>query len=101
MRVVTVTGLMVLGSFGSHPHSLSDTDFENLFTKGKKIVVNYHDHPQDVARSVFGRKGVERMHIEGYREEGKYNYPIQYDVEESRVEVPRHWGSCEGGRTFE
>ncbi|KAF9649474.1 D-xylulose 5-phosphate/D-fructose 6-phosphate phosphoketolase [Thelephora ganbajun] len=76
VRVVNVTDLMVLGPFGSHPHALSDTDFENLFTKDKKIVVNYHGYVHDVAGLVFGRKGAERMHIEGYREEGSTTTPF-------------------------
>ena len=76
VRVVNVTDLMVLGPFGSHPHALSDADFENLFTKDKKIVVNYHGYPHDVTGLVFGRKGAERMHIEGYREEGSTTTPF-------------------------
>ena len=76
VRVVNVTDLMVLGPFGSHPHALSDIDFEGLFTKDKKIVVNYHGYPHDVAGLVFGRRGVERMHIEGYREEGSTTTPF-------------------------
>ena len=76
VRVVNVTDLMVLGRFGSHPHALSDADFENLFTKDKEIIVNYHGYPHDVAGLVFGRKGAERMHIEGYREEGSTTTPF-------------------------
>ena len=55
-RVMNVTDLMALGPFGSHPRALSDTDFENLFTKDKKIVVNYHGYPHDVTKLLFGRK---------------------------------------------
>ena len=73
---MNVTDLMMPGPFGPHPHALSDTDFENLFTKGKKIVVNYHGYPHDVAGLVFGRKGAERIHIEGYREEGSTTTPF-------------------------
>ena len=76
VRVVNVTDLMVLGPFGFHPHALSDDDFDHLFTKDKKIVVNYHGYPHDVAGLVFGRKGAERMHIEGYREEGSTTTPF-------------------------
>ena len=76
VRVVNVTDLMILGPYGSHPHALSDTDFENLFTKDKKIIVNYHGYSRDVAGLVFGRKGADRMHIEGYREEGSTTTPF-------------------------
>jgi len=76
VRVVNVTDLMALGPFGSHPHAFSDTDFENLFTKDSKIVVNYHGYPHDVTGLVFGRRGAERIHSEGYREEGSTTTPF-------------------------
>jgi len=67
---------MILGPFGSHPHALSDDSFENLFTKDKRIIINYHGYPRDVAGLVFGRKGAERIRIEGYREEGSTTTPF-------------------------
>ena len=76
VRVVNVTDLMVLGPSGSHPHALSDDDFGHLFTKDRRIVVNYHGYSRDVAGLVFGRKGADRMHIEGYREEGSTTTPF-------------------------
>jgi xylulose-5-phosphate/fructose-6-phosphate phosphoketolase len=76
VRVVNVTDLMVLGPHGSHPHALSDDDFEHLFTRDKNIVINYHGYSRDVAGLMFGRKGVERARIEGYREEGSTTTPF-------------------------
>ena len=76
MGVANVTDLMVLRPSGSHPHALSYTDFENLFTTDKEIVVDSRGYPHDVAGAVFGRKGAERMHIEGYREEGSTTTPF-------------------------
>jgi len=60
---------MVLRSFGSHPHATSDPDSKNLFARGKGVIVNYHGYPHDVAGLVFGCEGVEKMYVEGYREE--------------------------------
>jgi len=42
VRVVNVTDLMVLGEMGSHPHALSNDDFDALFTEDKPIHFNYH-----------------------------------------------------------
>jgi len=65
VRVVNVTDLMILGSSGSHPHALSDDDFDTLFTMDRSIIVNYHGYALDVRGLVFGRPGIDRMMIEG------------------------------------
>ncbi|KAK7690629.1 hypothetical protein QCA50_005728 [Cerrena zonata] len=78
VRVVNVTDLMVLGPFGTHPHALTDSDWDALFTGdsdqggngGRYIHFNYHGYPQELKSLLFGRKGLDRVSIEGYREEG-------------------------------
>jgi len=61
VRVVNVTDLMVLGEKGSHPHALSNEDFDALFTEDKAVHFNYHgmlSHEaadiQDIAPSFKG-----------------------------------------------
>ncbi|KAF9237663.1 XFP N-terminal domain-containing protein [Melanogaster broomeanus] len=76
VRVVNVTDLMILSSNGSHPHALSEEDFDTLFTKDRPIIVNYHGYPIEVKGLVLGRPGMERMRIEGYREEGTTTSPF-------------------------
>ena len=76
VRVVNVTDLMILEPFGAHPHSLSDDDFDNLFTRDRRIVINYHGYSRDIAGLVFGRKNIGRVHVEGYREEGSTTTPF-------------------------
>ncbi|EGN99141.1 hypothetical protein SERLA73DRAFT_168658 [Serpula lacrymans var. lacrymans S7.3] len=76
VRVVNVTDLMVLGPHGSHPHALSDPDFNTLFTPDKHIHINYHGYPIEVKGLLFGRPGVGRITIEGYREEGTTTSPF-------------------------
>jgi xylulose-5-phosphate/fructose-6-phosphate phosphoketolase len=41
VRVVNVTDLMILSSYGEHPHALSADAFDALFTKDKPIHFNY------------------------------------------------------------
>lgn len=65
VRVVNVTDLMILGPSGSHPHALSDDDFDSLFTMDRSIIANYHGYPLDVRGLVFGRPGIDRMSIQG------------------------------------
>jgi len=76
VRVINVTDLMILSPERTHPHSLTDEDFETLFTPDKEVVVNYHGYPSELKGLVFGRKGAERMSVEGYNEEGTTTTPF-------------------------
>jgi len=71
VRVVNVTDLMILGPERSHPHALTDEDFQSLFTKDRDVIVNYHGYASELKGLIFGRKGVDRVQIEGYNEEGE------------------------------
>jgi xylulose-5-phosphate/fructose-6-phosphate phosphoketolase len=95
VRVVNVMDLMILGPEGSHPHALTDTDFDSLFTADRPVHINFHGYPIQLkvrrrrrrrrcgVRSanaaqglLFGRPGLERVTIEGYREEGTTTSPF-------------------------
>ncbi|KAG6333272.1 hypothetical protein ID866_5814 [Astraeus odoratus] len=76
VRVINVTDLMVLGPFGTHPHALSDEDFDTLFTADRTIIANFHGYALDIKGLVFGRPGIGRMRIDGYREEGTTTTPF-------------------------
>ena len=66
VRVINVTDLMVLGPHGSHPHALSDADFEAMFTRDKWVHFNYHGYPIELKGLLFGRPGLDRVTIEGF-----------------------------------
>ncbi|KZV62689.1 D-xylulose 5-phosphate/D-fructose 6-phosphate phosphoketolase [Peniophora sp. CONT] len=76
VRVVNVTDLMILGSYGSHPHSLQNVDFDALFTPDRPVIVNYHGYPIELRGLLFGRPNLERFQIQGYREEGTTTSPF-------------------------
>ncbi|KAJ7733403.1 phosphoketolase [Mycena maculata] len=76
VRVVNVTDLMILAANGSHPHALSDEAFNSLFTPDKPIHFNYHGYPIELKGLLFGRPKLERVSIEGYREEGTTTSPF-------------------------
>lgn len=81
VRVVNVTDLMILGAHGTHPHSMSDDEFNSLFTIDRGIVINYHGYVNDVKGLLFGRPGIgDRINIEGYREEGSTTTPFDVSV---------------------
>ena len=95
VRVVNVTDLMILGPQGSHPHSLLDADWDNLFTPDCPVHFNYHGYPQELRGLIFGRPRLgDRVTIEGYREEGTtttaldmmlQNHTSRYNVAEAAV----------------
>ncbi|KAJ7638132.1 XFP N-terminal domain-containing protein [Mycena rosella] len=76
VRVVNVMDLMILSATGSHPHSLSNETFDSLFTPDKPIHFNYHGYPIELKGLLFGRPRLERVSIEGYREEGTTTSPF-------------------------
>ncbi|EAU85668.1 phosphoketolase [Coprinopsis cinerea okayama7 len=76
VRVVNVTDLMILGATGTHPHSLNDEAFDTLFTKDRPVHFNYHGYPIELRGLLWGRPNMERITIEGYREEGTTTSPF-------------------------
>ncbi|KAH9856640.1 phosphoketolase [Lenzites betulinus] len=99
VRVVNVTDLMILGPTGSHPHALSDSGFDSLFTKDRPVVFNYHGYPVELKGLLFGRPHLERMAIHGYMEEGTTTSPFmmmllnktsRYDIATAAIEAAAH-----------
>jgi xylulose-5-phosphate/fructose-6-phosphate phosphoketolase len=55
VRVVNVVDLMKLQSSSEHPHGLSDTDYDSLFTKDKHIIFGFHGYPWLIHRLTYRR----------------------------------------------
>jgi xylulose-5-phosphate/fructose-6-phosphate phosphoketolase len=69
IRVVNVVDLMRLQSQSEHPHGLSDTDYDALFTRDKQIVFGFHGYPSLIHRLTY-RRANRNLHVRGYKEEG-------------------------------
>ncbi|MGA2829577.1 MAG: phosphoketolase family protein, partial [Streptosporangiaceae bacterium] len=69
IRVVNVVDLMKLQSASEHPHGLSDTDYDSLFTRDKHIIFGFHGYPQLIHRLTY-RRANRNLHVRGYNEEG-------------------------------
>ncbi|EHY55943.1 putative phosphoketolase [Exophiala dermatitidis] len=69
VRVVNVTDLMILGREGSHPHALSHTDFDTLFTPDRNIHFNYHGYANELQGLLFGRPRLDRITISSFQNE--------------------------------
>ncbi|MTE21995.1 phosphoketolase [Streptomyces sp. TRM43335] len=80
VRVVNVVDLARLLPSGSHPHGLSDGDFEALFTRDRPVVFAYHGYPWLIHR-IAHRAGLhDRLHVRGYRESGSTTTPFDMVV---------------------
>jgi xylulose-5-phosphate/fructose-6-phosphate phosphoketolase len=80
IRVVNVVDLMKLQSQREHPHGLSDTDFDSLFTKDKPIIFAFHGYPTLIHRLTYRRTNHENLHVRGYKEEGTITTPFDMTV---------------------
>ncbi|CAG8770948.1 4517_t:CDS:2, partial [Acaulospora colombiana] len=89
--MVNVTDLMVLGAPNSHPHALSNEKFNEIFTPDRPIHFSYHGYPIELAGLLFGRPNLERVSMEGYREEGTTTTPLAMMVlnQVSRYDVAK------------
>ncbi|WP_430695003.1 phosphoketolase family protein [Mesorhizobium montanum] len=80
IRVVNVVDLMTLQPKSEHPHGLSDTDFDELFTKDRPVIFAYHGYPWLIHRLAYKRTNHENMHVRGYKEEGTTTTPFDMAV---------------------
>lgn len=76
VRVVNVTDLMILEAETLHPHSLSNDEFSSLFSADRPIHFNYHGYANEIRGLLFGRRDLDRVTIECYREEGSTTTPF-------------------------
>jgi xylulose-5-phosphate/fructose-6-phosphate phosphoketolase len=76
VRVVNVVDLMRLEPETEHPHGLSDTEFDVVFTKDKPVVFAYHGYPWLIHRLTYRRTNHANLHVRGYKEEGTTTTPF-------------------------
>ena len=69
IRVVNVVDLMKLVSSDSHPHGLTDAEYDTLFTLDKPIIFAFHGYANLIHELTYKRHNV-NMHVRGYQEEG-------------------------------
>jgi hypothetical protein len=84
IRVINVVDLMKLESASEHPHGLSETDYDSLFTKDKHIIFGFHGYPWLVHRLTYRRTN-RNLHVRGYKEEGTittaFDMRVQNDLD--------------------
>jgi xylulose-5-phosphate/fructose-6-phosphate phosphoketolase len=80
VRVVNVVDLMKLQPASEHPHGLTDTDYDSIFTKDKHIIFGFHGYPWLVHRLAYRRTN-HNLHVRGYKEEGTITTPFDMRVQ--------------------
>jgi len=80
VRVVNVVDLMRLQSEGEHPHGLSDSDFDAIFTTDRPVIFAYHGYPTLIHRLTYRRTNHKNFHVRGYKEEGTTTTPFDMVV---------------------
>lgn len=80
IRVINIVDLMKLQPIEEHPHGLSDTDFDNFFTKDKPVIFAFHGYPWLIHRLTYRRTNHKNFHVHGYKEEGTITTPFDMTV---------------------
>jgi xylulose-5-phosphate/fructose-6-phosphate phosphoketolase len=80
IRVVNVVDLMTLQPPSEHPHGLSDSEFDSIFTTDKPILFAFHGYPWLIHRLTYRRHGHDNLHVRGYKEEGTTTTPFDMTV---------------------
>jgi xylulose-5-phosphate/fructose-6-phosphate phosphoketolase len=76
VRVVNVVDLMRLQPESEHPHGMSDTAFDALFTADRPVIFAYHGYPWLIHRLTYRRTNHANLHVRGYKEEGTTTTPF-------------------------
>ena len=80
VRVVNVVDLMTLQPQSEHPHGISDSEFDSLFTTDKPIIFAFHGYPWLIHRLTYRRTNHKNLHVRGYKEEGTTTTPFDMTV---------------------
>jgi xylulose-5-phosphate/fructose-6-phosphate phosphoketolase len=80
VRVVNVVDLMVLQPSCQHPHGLSNSAFDELFTTDTPVIFAFHGYPALIHRLLHGRNQQVNFHVRGFKEEGATTTPFDMAV---------------------
>lgn len=80
IRCINIVDLMKLESQTSHPHAISDKEYDLLFTKNKPIIFNFHGYPKLIHELTYLRHN-RNISVHGYIEEGTITTPFDMRVQ--------------------
>ena len=59
---------------------MTDTDFDELFTRDKPVIFAFHGYPWLIHRLTYRRTNHHNIHVRGYKEEGTITTPFDMTV---------------------
>lgn len=80
IQVVNVVDLMALQTPEQHPHGISESDFDALFTEDKPVIFAFHGYPSLIHRLIYKRNNQRNFHVHGFQEEGTTTTPFDMTV---------------------
>jgi xylulose-5-phosphate/fructose-6-phosphate phosphoketolase len=80
IRVVNVMDLMALQPKERHPHGLTNSEFDRLFTTTCPVIFAYHGYPYLIHRLTYNRTNHDNFHVRGFNEEGTTTTPFDMVV---------------------
>ncbi len=80
VKFINVIDLMRLVPNSEHPHGLTDTEYDKLFTNDKHVIFAFHGYPTLIHELTYKRNN-QNMHVHGYNEEGTITTPFDMRVQ--------------------
>ena len=80
IRFVNVVDLMRLQDEHEHPHGMSRSEFDTVFTTDKPVIFAYHGYPWLIHRLTYRHTNHDNIHVRGYKEEGTTTTPFDMAV---------------------
>ena len=80
IRVVNVVDLFKLESNHKHPHGLSDSEYNAIFTTDKPVIFAFHGYPTLIHELTY-RRDNQNGSVHGYQEEGTITTPFDMRVQ--------------------
>jgi xylulose-5-phosphate/fructose-6-phosphate phosphoketolase len=76
VRVVNVVDLMRLQPDSEHPHGMTETEFDTVFTVDRPVIFAFHGYPFLIHRLTYRRANHANLHVRGYKERGTTTTPF-------------------------
>ncbi len=79
IRYINILDLMVLKKSNEYYRSLSDEEYDEIFTQNKPIIMAFHGYPSLINQFIYSRHN-KNITVHGYEEEGTITTPFDMRV---------------------
>lgn len=75
-RFVNISALSY-NAIGTTERKLTQSEFDQLFTKDKPLIINFHGYPATIAQILSQYTNPQRLHCHGFEEHGSTTTPLE------------------------